>query len=41
MDAFKLIIQSGYTVDNKDFIHILEFINVREVLDENDYAKMR
>lgn len=41
MDAFKLIIQSGYTVDEKDFIHILEFINIREVLEELDYGKMR
>lgn len=40
-DAFKLIIESGYTVDEKDFIQILHFINVEEVILNEEYEKIR
>lgn len=40
-DAFKLIIQSGYTVDEKDFIQILHFINVEEVIMNEEYERIR
>lgn len=41
MDAFKLIIQSGYTIDEKDFMQVLRFINVEEVIQQDDYEKIR
>jgi hypothetical protein len=40
-DAFRLIIQSGYTVDESDFMQILTFINVEEVIFNEEYEKIR
>lgn len=41
MDTFKVIIQSGYTIDENDLAQILDFIKVREVLHERDEARIR
>ena len=40
MDTFKVIIQSGYTIDENDLAQILDFIKVKEVLLE-DEARVR
>jgi hypothetical protein len=40
METFRVIIQSGYTIDEKDLAQILDFINVKEVLLE-DETKVR
>jgi hypothetical protein len=31
LDAFKIVIASGYTVNESDFMQILQFINITEV----------
>lgn len=36
LDTFKVIIQSGYTINKSDLLQILDFINVKEVLQEDE-----
>jgi len=31
LDAFKIVIASGYTINESDFIQILQFINITEI----------
>ncbi|CDW73084.1 UNKNOWN [Stylonychia lemnae] len=41
LDAFKLIVESCYTIEADDFRQILDFINIHDIKDNDNYERTR
>ena len=39
LDAYKIVIASGYTIAESDFLQILQFINIAEIMFAEDLFK--